>query len=189
MAVKPKEERGHMRQLEHAGRDETGMRAVDQRAMSRVSLAEVRQLIALMETNDLSEIAIERPGNGMRLVLRRAVTVATSSAPTPVIGPAPSNPLMAVPVAPVAATAPTPERVHVTAPRVGIFYLAMHPTQKPLVAVGDVVREGQVVGAIETLNVMDEVEAEVAGRVVEILVKPGQPVEYGQPLIVLTPEA
>jgi biotin carboxyl carrier protein len=58
---------------------------------------------------------------------------------------------------------------------------------KPLVGVGDIVREGQVVAAIESLNVHNEVEATVSGRVREILIEDGQSVEYGQPLVILDP--
>lgn len=63
----------------------------------------------------------------------------------------------------------------------------MKPGGKPLVTVGATVREGQVVGAIEALQVYNEVEASSAGTVREILVEEGQPVEYGQPLLVVEP--
>ena len=154
-------------------------------ALPHFTMAEVRQLIALMDTTDLTEIAIERPAAGMRLVLRRTTEQVVVSA-APMMTSNGSVPL-AVSVPPEAAPA-EPSRVFVTAPRVGIFYLAMSDKQKPLVKIGDSVREGQIVGAIETLNVMDEVEAEAAGRIVELLVQPGQAVEYGQQLMALVPE-
>jgi len=73
----------------------------------------------------------------------------------------------------------------VVAPLVGVFHSATKPRGKALVAVGDHVKAGQHLAAIESLNVINEVEAPVAGRVVEILVQEGQPVEYGQPLMTI----
>jgi len=77
----------------------------------------------------------------------------------------------------------------VTATLVGIFRSGLKRGAKAAVAVGDQVRPAQVVGAIEALNVMNEVEAPVAGRVVEIVVKDGQPVEYGQHLMTIDTSA
>ncbi len=152
----------------------------------RLTLAEVRQLIALMDTSDIIEITIER--HGQRFALRKQVEVVAAPAAMPGMSPY-SPPAPALPAghvdAPTAAVLEDPPRV--VAPLVGMWFPAMRTGQKPLVAVGDLVREGQVVGAIETLRVMNEVEAPVTGRVREILVKPGQPVEYGQPLMVLDP--
>ena len=192
MAAKAREERTTVRPInETTGREGAPMAppatASRPHTLSRFTIGEVRQLIALMNMSDLSEITIERPDVGMRLVLRRA-TEAVAVTATPALS-STGAPLSAAsaPTATPAEVVPA-ERTYVTAPRVGIFYAAMSDKQKPLVKVGDNVREGQVVGAIETLNVMDEVEAESTGRVVEILVQPGQAVEYGQQLMVLTPE-
>lgn len=154
---------------------------------ARLSLAEVRQLIALINGSDLSEIAIERPSAGLRLVLRRTVeptvvvpqtTTVTEALMVDVIdGVSKAHPALSEPV-----------REYVTAPLVGTFQPTLKKGQKPLVSVGDNVREGQVVGSIETLRVINEVESQVSGRVVEIFVTPGQPVEYGQRLMALVPE-
>jgi biotin carboxyl carrier protein len=73
----------------------------------------------------------------------------------------------------------------VVAPLVGIFHVWAKPKGSPLVAVGDVVKAGQRVGTIQSLNVLNEVETQVAGRVVEIFVRDGQPVEYGQQLMTI----
>src|SRR5947209_5616810 len=150
-----------------------------------LSLAEVRQLIALLNTTDLTEISLARPAAGMKLVLRRTSEQAATNAPLVA-----SVPAAALPEAPHTATpavaAPTYEPV--TAPLVGVFHPNIKPGQKPLVSVGDKIREGQVIGAIETLRVMNEVEAHVSGRVVEIRVTPGQAVEYGQTLLLVEPE-
>src|SRR5207302_3861137 len=69
--------------------------------------------------------------------------------------------------------------------QVGTFHVWARPRGGALVAVGDRVKEGQLVGTIESLNVLNEVETSVAGRVVEVLVHDGQPVEYGQVLMTI----
>jgi acetyl-CoA carboxylase biotin carboxyl carrier protein len=180
MAAKPKEERIPVRPLPiHAAEQVPPLTA-------RFSLAEVRQLVALMNTSDLNEITIERPEDGIRLALRKTtleVSVNVNGAPMPVPVAAPAPLPAATPSAPVVS-----EYDYVTAPLVGTFHPALKVGQKPLVKVGDSVREGQIIGGIETLRVMNEVEAHMNGRVVEIVVQPGQPVEYGQRLIALTPE-
>ncbi|WP_406045473.1 acetyl-CoA carboxylase biotin carboxyl carrier protein [Micromonospora sp. NBC_00898] len=82
---------------------------------------------------------------------------------------------------------PEPDRLAVRAPVVGTFYRAPEPGAPPFLAVGDLVRPGQVVGIVEAMKLMNEVTADQAGRVVEVLVDDGQPVEYDQPLIALEP--
>ncbi|RKN40590.1 acetyl-CoA carboxylase biotin carboxyl carrier protein [Micromonospora endolithica] len=93
---------------------------------------------------------------------------------------APAEPIAAPPAAPVHALA-------VRSPVVGTFYRAAEPGAAPFVAVGDVVRPGQVVGIVEAMKLMNEVTADRAGRVVEVLAGDGQPVEYDQPLLALDP--
>lgn len=70
---------------------------------------------------------------------------------------------------------------------VGTFYAAPSPKDKPFVQEGDEVRVGDTVGIVEAMKMMNEIESDVAGRVARILVKNGQPVEYGQPLMVIEP--
>ncbi|WP_254876903.1 acetyl-CoA carboxylase biotin carboxyl carrier protein [Verrucosispora sp. NA02020] len=104
----------------------------------------------------------------------------------------------AAPAAPLASSAPTgpPEpvgaaapvsRSAVRSPMVGTFYRAPEPGTAPFVAVGDLVRPGQVVGIVEAMKLMNEITADRAGRVTEVLVADGQPVEYDQPLVALDP--
>ncbi len=78
--------------------------------------------------------------------------------------------------------------VEVRSPLVGVFRSSMKEHGKPLVSTDETVRQGQVVAAIEALNVLNEVEAPTAGRVKEVLVEDGQPVEYGQPLLLVEPK-
>jgi acetyl-CoA carboxylase biotin carboxyl carrier protein len=93
--------------------------------------------------------------------------------------------------APALAAAPqsTAGRHPVCAQTVGVFYRAMEPGAKPFVAEGDVIVAGQQVGIVEAMKLMTPVEADRAGRVVEILVTDGTSVEYGQPLIMVEPQS
>jgi len=159
-------------------------------ASAGMSVEQVRRLIQLMDTSDVHELTIERESEGLKLILRK---------PTPVVGTAP---LVAangaangtLPLAPQQemetggaepAPVPTEQFQKVTAMLVGTFHASLKRGSKAAVGVGDQVRPSQIVGAIEALNVMNEVEAPAAGRVVEIVVKEGQPVEYGQHLMTI----
>jgi acetyl-CoA carboxylase biotin carboxyl carrier protein len=141
-------------------------------AGAMVSVEQLQRLVRLLDNSDVTEIEVKRPAEGTRLVLRKAKISREGSfhvLPTPVEG---------------AEEAPPAEtKCTVTAPLVGIFHSWAKPKGKALVSVGDHIRVGQLVGMIQSLNVINEVESLVAGRVTEILVEDGQPVEYGQALM------
>ncbi|MEV0428800.1 acetyl-CoA carboxylase biotin carboxyl carrier protein [Micromonospora sp. NPDC050495] len=133
------------------------------------------------------ELVAELAGPVRRVRLRSGGTVlevewhgSAAPAPAPRAEPEP----VARPVAEPVAGA---DRPAVRAPVVGTFYRAPEPGAAPFVAVGDLVRPGQVVGIVEAMKLMNEVTAGQAGRVVELLVEDGKPVEYDQPLIALEP--
>jgi acetyl-CoA carboxylase biotin carboxyl carrier protein len=146
-----------------------------------LSVAELRQLITLMNGGDIEELGIEEPASGLRLSLRKSAPVAALTAG--------DEDMLDVFVADGASAEEPSTMLEVTAPRVGVFRLSMKPGGKPLVNTGDIVSEGQVVCAIEALNVPNEVEAPAAGRIQAIFVTDGQPVEYGQPLLAIEPKA
>ncbi|MEU6077672.1 acetyl-CoA carboxylase biotin carboxyl carrier protein [Micromonospora sp. NPDC047074] len=85
------------------------------------------------------------------------------------------------------AVAEAPSRYAVRSPIVGTYYRAPEPGAAPFVAVGDLVRPGQVIGIVEAMKLMNEVTADRGGRVAEVLATDGQPVEYDQPLVTLDP--
>ena len=105
--------------------------------------------------------------------------------------------MAAVPVAPAPIAAPVPAEstpppadpkwVEIVSPMVGTFYSAPAPTEPPFVEAGNRVSTGQTVCIIEAMKLMNEVEAEVAGEIVEILVANGDPVEFNQPLMRVMP--
>lgn len=153
---------------------------------STLNVAEIRQLVKLMGDGDIDEITIEQESAGLKLTLRKPAPVIFASDPDGASS-WPDDP----PPAEHAehADKETSTLLTIGAPLVGIFRASMKSDGKPLVAVGDTVYEGQVVAAIEALNVLNEVEASYAGNVVEIKVTDGQPVEYGQPLLIVEPQA
>lgn len=74
---------------------------------------------------------------------------------------------------------------HITSPMVGTFYRAPAPDAKSFIEVGDIIKKGQIVCIVEAMKLMNEIESELAGKVVSILIENGQPVEYGEPLFVV----
>jgi acetyl-CoA carboxylase biotin carboxyl carrier protein len=89
--------------------------------------------------------------------------------------------------APVVEAAAAAKLTTIEAPMVGTFYRASSPTADPYVREGDVVKEGQILCIIEAMKLMNEIESKASGRIVKILVENGQPVEYGQPLVLIDP--
>ncbi len=156
--------------------DGTASLSQDNTTASVISIEQLRQLVQLIDHSDVSELELRRTGEGMRLVLRKALV--SQSGERVIEGRfAPSTG-----GTPPVAEAKEPEH-KVLAPLVGTFHVWAKPKGGALVAVGDRVKAGQLVGTIESLNVLNEVETAVAGHVVEIFVQDGQPVEYGQLLM------
>ena len=157
----------------------------------------LRQIVDILEASDVTRLSWQRGDE--RLYIRRGQAPATtivhaapaSPAVTVASSPAPADYAAARPVttpglAPAPAPAPAkpePKPGHVvTSPFVGTFYRTPAPDQPPFVDVGTNVRKGQVLCIVEAMKLMNEIEAEVAGRVAEVLVENGQPVEFGQAL-------
>jgi acetyl-CoA carboxylase biotin carboxyl carrier protein len=155
-----------------------------------VNLADIQSLIRSVQDSDVSELVLE--SGDFKLTLRKPVVAvqaiparaAEPAAPqaAPVAAQAPAPAPVAVPAAPSAKPALT-----INAPMVGTFYRSPSPDAAPFCDVGDVVKPGQPVCIIEAMKLMNELESEVSGRVVRVLVENGEPVEYGQPLIELEP--
>lgn len=163
-------------------RAERGGDSPPQPAQNSLSIAEIRQLISLMSGSDIEEIAIEQDGQGVKLRLAKPAPVAVA------IGDEGGYEDGAL-GGELAADEDDASKPHeIGAPLVGVFRTSMKGNGKALVQVGDIVRQGQVIAAIEALNVLNEVEANAAGRVSEILAAEGQPVEYGQTLFVIEPQ-
>lgn len=155
---------------------------------------EIRELLAILNQTDIAEITVK--SSNFEITVKKAVQggAATIAPAAPATGLAlPPAPLPVVPTPVPAPAVPSPpppinERlVEVTSPMVGTFYRAPAPDELPFVNTGDRITTGQTVCIIEAMKLMNEIESEVSGEVVEILVQNGQPVEYGQPLMRVKP--
>jgi acetyl-CoA carboxylase biotin carboxyl carrier protein len=154
-----------------------------------MDLRKLKTLIDLVSDSNITELEITEDDGKVRIVKGGPVSVA---APAPVMyaaapAAAPAAQPMAAP-APVAAepAAPAAPRGHVVkSPMVGTFYASSTPGGKPLVDVGSVVKEGEPVCIIEAMKIMNEIEADKAGTVSQVLVQNGQAVEFGQPLFII----
>jgi acetyl-CoA carboxylase biotin carboxyl carrier protein len=149
--------------------------------------AKLKRLIRLVEESDIDELEIDRPLGRIRITKRRAEDPPPVAPPDP--RPAPPAAASAAPPAepPAAAAGRDPNLVAISAPMVGTFYSAPAPGAKPYVAVGEKVDVGQVVCIVEAMKLMNEVQSEVSGRIVEVCVENGQAVEYGQEIFLVTP--
>ena len=141
----------------------------------------VRRLAAILNDTGLTEIEVER--GDLRIKVARA-PAAAMAAPTVIAAPAP------VLAAPQPGAAPARESAApsgdvVTSPMVGTVYLQPEPGAPPFVRVGDMVSEGQTLIIIEAMKTMNPIPAPRAGRLMELLVADGQPVEFGEPLAVI----
>jgi acetyl-CoA carboxylase biotin carboxyl carrier protein len=146
----------------------------------RVSVKQLQHLVHLIDESDVSEIEVKCADGGMHLVLRKAKAQEQTEA-----GDYQIVTSSIVDVGNAKTTSPVEKKHTVTASLVGIFHTWAKPKMPPLIHVGDRVKVGQVVGTIQSLNLINEVESLVAGCVIEIFVQDGQPVEYGQPLMTI----
>jgi len=152
---------------------------------------QLRQLITLLGESDIQELKLE--GDDFRLELRRNLPasqpqVVMQAPPAPALVAAPVAAPSAVPsAAPPAAAAVRGDLLEITAPMVGTFYRASAPGEPSFVELGSRISVGQPICILEAMKLMNELEAEVSGEVVEILVENGTPVEFGQVLMRVRP--
>lgn len=160
---------------------------------------ELKELIDFLIEKDITEFELER--GDVKVRIKRG----TEAAPTPTdriiavhpapVAPAPVSvspaPPMTPPTAPPVASAveKTEEGLHmVHSPIVGTYYESPSPGSPPFVKPGDVVEAGQILCIVEAMKLMNEIEADVAGEIIKILVKNGAPIEYGQELFAIRPK-
>jgi acetyl-CoA carboxylase biotin carboxyl carrier protein len=147
-------------------------------------LADIRALAKLVSQFDLTELELERDGERIRLrrelVGSRPASTAMYAPPTVEFAP----PTPALSVSPAADDG----SVVITSPFVGTFYRAPSPESAPFVEVGQQVQKGQVLCIVEAMKLMNEIEAETSCKIVEILVKNAEPVEFGQALFKVLPQ-
>ena len=150
------------------------------------STKQIQELIDLLRRNNLTELEFERQGIRIRvrheLAVRPLATLAQEAVPTPPQPPAHSASATSVSDA-------NTGFVTVTSPIVGTFYRSPSPDADPYVEEGESVKKGQVLCIVEAMKLMNEIESEVDGRLVKILVENTKSVEYGQALFLIDPKA
>ncbi len=146
----------------------------------QVDIKLVRQLAELLNETGLTEIEVEDDDRKIRVARTLQAASVAVAAPAPVAAPA-----TAPAAAPEAPTAPADHPGALKSPMVGTVYLAASPEAAPFVSVGDTVKEGDTIVIIEAMKVMNPITATKGGKVTQVLVSNGQPVEYDQPLVVI----
>ena len=165
-----------------------------------LDFSELRQLVAALDQTDIAELTLKNPQ--FELTLRKATAPSqavvlssdaavsaaavskSSMAPTVAAAPAAGGVGTAATAGePAAPPASTSDLYEITSPMVGTFYRSPGPDESPFVDAGDRIKPGQTVCIIEAMKLMNELEAEVSGEIVEILVQNAEPVEFGQPLM------
>ncbi|MDO1581883.1 acetyl-CoA carboxylase biotin carboxyl carrier protein [Rhizobium oryzicola] len=146
----------------------------------------IRDLANILKDTDLTEIEVEQ--DDLRIRVSRTIPapqyVQAAAAPAYAAAPAAAAPAASAIAAP-AADAPKDRANAVTAPMVGTVYLSPAPGSRPFIEVGATVKEGQTLLIIEAMKTMNQIPAPRSGRVTEIIVNDAQPVEYGEPLVVI----
>ena len=155
-----------------------------------MNLSFLKNLVELVESSNIEELEISRWWTKVRIT-KSATKPETADLDRAVVVEAPKPAEIAVAGAPAAAAAAGPggeeKSAEIKSPMVGIFYRSPSPGVKPYVEAGETVQRGQVVCIIEAMKLMNEIQSEVAGRIVKVLVENAQPVEYGQPLFLVVP--
>jgi len=141
----------------------------------------IDKLAKILADNGLTEISLE-DGEQAVTLRREVVTMAAPQITAAVPAPAATAAPQAVQPAETSA-APEKKGTPITSPMVGTFYKSPSPDAEPFVKVGSTVNQGDVVCIVEAMKMMNEIESEVSGKVVEICVEDGQPVEFGQVLL------
>jgi acetyl-CoA carboxylase biotin carboxyl carrier protein len=154
-----------------------------------MTIDEIRELIQLVTDTGVAELEVQRGDNRVRI--RRSTGAETNYSVVPLAAPAPTAP----PAAPAPAlkadtpppASPDPQLFYAKSPIVGTFYEAASPETPPFVRIGEHVTPGKVLCIIESMKLMNEIEADIAGVIESKLVQNGQPVEYGEALFGIRP--
>ena len=143
-----------------------------------MNIKEIRELIELIEQSNIEEFEMERSGVRIRISKTLTGPIVTRA---PAVAETPSTDSSEK--IPTEETPETEDKNHIfTAPIVGTFYLTPKPDAEPFVKPGDHVTESTVLCIIEAMKIFNQIECDVEGDIIRILVENGQPVEYGQPL-------
>lgn len=144
----------------------------------------IRQLALLLNETDLTEIEVEQDDTRVRIARTPAAVTHTAQVSAPAAAAPAAVPIQAT-ATPAEAPSETPAGEAVRSPMVGTAYLSPEPGAAAYIKVGDTVREGQTLLIVEAMKTMNQIPATASGVVQEILVTDKQPVEYGEPLVII----
>ncbi|MFN4915006.1 MAG: acetyl-CoA carboxylase biotin carboxyl carrier protein [Sphingomonadales bacterium] len=153
-----------------------------------MDLKEIQALIKFVSTAGVDEVEINR--KDFKLVIKKNAVQVTAVSPVAIpqqIAVPSAMPAPAVAAAPAAPASKTDNLITIKSPMVGTFYRSSNPDTPAFVNVGDEVKSGKVVCIIEAMKLFNEIESEVSGRIVKVLVENATPVEYDQPLFLVEP--
>ncbi|MCX5933413.1 MAG: acetyl-CoA carboxylase biotin carboxyl carrier protein [Pseudanabaena sp. LacPavin_0818_WC45_MAG_42_6] len=154
------------------------------------SLEQVRELVTILNKTDITELTLE--SGDVRLSIRKsenrvvvpaAISTSTVSNPVPLTALENTAASTVSHTTTIADSLPSKKLIEITSPMVGTFYRSPGPDESPFIEIGDIVKKGHTVCIIEAMKLMNEIESEASGKIVEILVENTQPVEYGQVLM------
>ena len=152
-------------------------KGLDKKAAAAYDEATIRGLAKLLDETGLTEIEIERGGERIRIGRAARVTQGVAAPPLPHSAPAP--------MVPISSNDPAKHPGVVPSPMVGTAYLSPSPGERPFVDVGQAVKAGETLLIIEAMKTMNQIPAPRSGTVTQILVDDGQPVEFGEPMMII----
>ena len=152
-----------------------------------MEIKEIQELIKIFDKSNLGELGLEQKDFKITLKTKEKETIVTtvSAAPAPMIAAAPVVAAAPAPSAPVAAPIAAASGTQIKAPMVGTFYRSAGPDKPAFVKPGDKVKKGQVICIIEAMKLFNEIESEMDGTIVKVLVDDATPIEFDQPLFII----
>ncbi len=150
-----------------------------------MNLKEIKEIINLMNDNNLMELEIEK--EGMRVRLKKTNSQADTAGAPVIIEKRKTIEQPQVLEAPKTSEKVVINSIEIKAPMVGTFYRAPQPEAPPYVEIGQIIEAGQVICIIEAMKLMNEIKSEIKGKILEILVDNAEPVEFGQSMFLIEP--
>lgn len=160
-----------------------------------MDIKQIQELIKFVSRSGVNEVAIEQEDFKITIKTNQTPTVITTTVPAPAPAPAPlpaaaaPQPVAAVPASAEAkAVEDDAKYVTIKSPMIGTFYRSSSPDKPSFVNVGDEVSVGKVICIVEAMKLFNEIESEISGKIVKVLVDDASPVEYDQPLYLVEPK-
>lgn len=154
-----------------------------------MDIKQIQDLIKFVAKSGVNEVAIEEEDFKITIKTNQAPTYVTATVPTPAPAPQPAAaPAPEAPKPAVSKAEDTSNYLTIKSPMIGTFYRSASPDKPVFVNVGDEITAGKVVCIVEAMKLFNEIESEVTGKIVKILVDDAQPVEYDQPLFLVEPK-